>query len=307
MCYRVENPSVNMKNNPKSISYNRSFTIGIVLNTIYVIIELFYGMSVRSSALIADAGHNASDVLCLVISWIAIFLASLKPFGKFTYGLRKTTILSSSINGILIVVAAVLILKEAIHKLQNPVELKENVVMIVAAIGIMVNAGTALLFTKGKKTDINIKGTYLHMAGDASVSAGVVAGGFIMKISGAYWIDPILSFLIVSVILWSAIGLLIDSFKLSVDAVPNNIDIEEVKSFLQKQNGVEDVHELHVWALSTTEIALTAHLVIPNGCDDSSLESIREKLRNEYNIEHSTIQIENCIVKEDEIAVSVHS
>lgn len=284
----------------KRLNYAKSFAVGIALNVIYVAVELFYGLSINSSALVADAGHNASDVLSLVIAWVAIILAKLRPFGKYTYGLSKTTILAAVINGTLILVAALFILWDALKRINNPVPLPGNIIMIVAGIGILVNALTALFFMKGKKNDLNIKGTFVHMTADAAVSGGVLAGGLIIKQTGAYWVDPLLSFIIVAVILWSAAGLLKDSFKLSVDAVPKDVNLEEVKSFLTNTEGVMEVHDLHIWALSTTETALTAHLVMPYGYDDNIIFRLREQLHEKFNIDYSTLQIENQ-VKNDEL------
>lgn len=284
---------------PQTPEYGTAFAFGIGLNILYVIVEVFYGMAINSTALIADAGHNASDVISLVLSWAAICLAKKRPFGKYTYGLRKTTILAASINGVLIVGAAGFILNETIQRLKHPVELSGDIIMVVAGIGILVNTGTALLFIRGQKSDLNIKGTFLHMAADAAVSVGVLAGGFIMKHTGLFWIDPLLSFIIVAVILFSASGLLADSFKLSVDAVPKNIDLEKVKRFLLQTEGVKQVHDLHIWALSTTENCLTAHLVVPEGCDDAFLYEIRGKLLEEFNIVHSTLQIQSSFVENE--------
>lgn len=274
-------------------NYGKYYLIGITLNIIYVGVEVFYGLHINSSALLADAGHNASDVISLFISWGAICLAKLQPFGKFTYGLRKTTILASSINGVLIIGAAVFILKEAIIKIKNPVAIPGNILMIVAGIGIIINTITALCFIKGQKRDLNIKGTFLHMAADAAVSAAVLVGGVFILNTGVYWIDSLLSFLIVVVILWSAFGLLSDSFKLSVDAVPKDIDLEKVKLFFRELEGVTDVHDLHIWAISTTETALTVHLVIPKGCNNEFIDKTREKLQQKFNIGLSTLQIES--------------
>ncbi len=282
-----------------SPDYNNSFAIGIFLNIVYVFVEIFYGLSVNSSALLADAGHNASDVVSLFLAWGAISLAKKRPFGKYTYGLRKTTILASTINGVLIIAAAGFILSETLQKLKHPVALPGNIIMVVAGVGILVNTITALLFLKGQKADLNIKGTFLHMASDAAVSFGVLAGGYIIKETGKYWIDPLLSFIIVAVILLSAVGLLIDSFKLSVDAVPKEIDIKKVKVFLEKMEGVKQVHDLHIWALSTTETALTAHLVVPEGCDDIFLYHVRETLKEKFNIRHSTLQIQSSFVDDE--------
>lgn len=279
--------------------YGTSFAFGIGLNVLYVAVEIFYGLAINSSALLADAGHNASDVVSLILAWGAISLAKKKPFGKYTYGFRKTTIMAATINGMLIIGAAGFILNETIQRLNNPVELPGNVIMIVAGVGIFVNTFTALLFFDGKKHDLNIKGTFLHMAADAGVSAGVLAGGFLMKETGKYWIDPVLSFIIVAVILYSAISLLIDSIKLSVDAVPKNIDIEKVKQFLLKCKGVRQVHDLHIWAISTTETCLTVHLTVIEAVDDEFLYIIRESLYEEFHIKHSTIQVQRSFVQDE--------
>ncbi|MGB8706105.1 MAG: cation diffusion facilitator family transporter [Gillisia sp.] len=274
-------------------NHGKAFAIGIGLNVLYVGVEVFYGFSVDSSALLADAGHNTSDVLSLILAWAATWAASKKPSGNYTYGLRKTTIMASLINGILIFGAAGIIAYDAILKLKNPVEVPGNVIMIVAGIGIVINTVTALLFMKGKKDDLNIKGAFLHMAADAGVSLGVVIGGLIIKLTGITWIDPLLSLVIVAVILYSGWGLLRDSVKLALDAVPEDIDIKEVNDFLHSVEGVEEVHDLHIWAMSTTETALTAHLVIPEGLDDDFLMKIREELHDKFEINHTTLQVEN--------------
>lgn len=283
----------------KRSGYGAGFAIGIGLNVIYVVVEIIYGLKVNSSALLADAGHNASDVLSLVLSWLAIYLATKRPFGKYTYGLRKTTILAAAINGILIILAGALILSETVQKLRYPVEIPGDIIMKVAGVGIVVNTITALLFIKGQKNDLNIKGAFLHMAADAAVSTGVLVGGFIIKHTGAYWIDSLLSFIIVAVIFLSAKALLVDSFKLSVDAVPKEIDLEKVRYFLCRMEGVKQVHDLHIWAISTTETCLTAHLVIPEGCDDAFLYHIREMLFKEFKITHSTLQVQSSFVENE--------
>ncbi|NMM49959.1 cation diffusion facilitator family transporter [Marinigracilibium pacificum] len=272
-------------------SFGKAFAIGIVLNTLYVAIEAFYGFAVGSSALLADAGHNASDVFSLILAWVAIWIAEKKPSGQYTFGLRKTTILASMFNGLLIIGAAGFILVDAIQKFKNPVEIPGNTLMIVAGIGIIINTGTALLFMKGQH-DLNIKGAFLHMAADAAVTLGVLIGGLVMKFTGAYWVDPTLSIIIVVVILYGAWQLLSDSIKLAVDAVPNHIDYNDVHTMLKELNGVEDVHDLHIWAMSTTETALTVHLVIPEGCEDEYIFKIRNELKEKFGIDHTTLQIE---------------
>lgn len=274
-----------------STSYGKAFAIGITLNTLYVAVEAFYGFAVNSSALLADAGHNISDVFSLILAWSAIWISKKKPSGKYTYGLRKTTILASLFNGLLILIASGFILWDAIKKIQDPIEIPGNTIMIVAGIGIVVNTGTALLFMKGQD-DLNIKGAFLHMAADAGVTLAVLIGGLVMKFTGAFWVDPVLSFLIVAVILYSTWGLLSDSIKLAIDAVPKNVDLDVVKEFLEKIECVEEVHDLHIWAMSTTETALTAHLVIPGGYEDQLLYDIRDQLHEEFGIQHTTLQVE---------------
>ena len=281
-----------MAHSHSSKKYGKAFGIGIVLNTIYVAVELFYGFSVNSTALLADAGHNASDVLSLILAWVAIWIAAKRPSGKYTYGLRKSTVMASMINGVIIIAAAGLIAWDAVQKFQNPVDIPGNIVMIVAGIGLVVNTGTAFLFYKDQKSDLNIKGAFLHMAADAGVTLGVLLGGLAIKYTGLAWIDPVLGLIIVVVILYSAWGLLSDSVKLALDAVPKGIDQDEVKRFLEKIDCIEEVHDLHIWAMSTTETALTAHLVIPEGHDDQLLYDIREKLHEMFEITHTTLQVE---------------
>jgi len=280
-------------------NYGKAFAIGIALNTLYVGLEAFYGFAINSSALLADAGHNAMDVLSLILAWAATWVAQKRPTGKYTYGLRKTTIMASMTNGLLIFGASGFILYDAIQKIQSPVAIPGDTLMIVAGIGVIVNTGTALLFMKGQKEDLNIKGAFLHMAADAAVTVGVLIGGLIMKKTGAYWVDPVLSFIIVAVILYGAWGLLVDSANLAIDGVPKNIDLEKVKNYLEKCKGVEEIHDLHVWALSTTETALTAHLVVPGGHDDQFIFDIQHCLQEEFNIHHSTLQIESTF--EDDV------
>lgn len=275
-----------------SQNYGKAFGIGIALNTLYVIVEIFYGFLANSSALLADAGHNASDIFSLILAWIAIKIATKKPSKRYTYGMRKTTILASMFNGILILVAAGFIAWEAIEKFNSPSPVAGNIVMVVAAIGLVVNSGTAFLFWKGQKGDLNIRGAFLHMAADAIVTLGVLLGGLAIRYTGFEWIDPTLSLIIVVVIVYSAWGLLRDSFAIAVDAVPGNIDIEEVETYLNTIDGVAEVHDLHVWAMSTSETALSAHLVVPDGCEDQFIYDIREKLHDKFEISHTTLQIE---------------
>lgn len=274
-------------------SYGKAFAIGIALNIIFVALEVFYGLLANSSALLADAGHNASDVLSLIFAWGAIWLASVKPKGKYTYGLRKTTILVSILNALLLFAAVIAIAWDAIEKFKNPEPVAGTQVMIVAGIGVVINTITALLFMKGQKDDLNIKGAFLHMVADAGVSLGVLLAGLLINLTGIQWIDPLMSFMIVAVILWGTWHLFIDSIDLALDAVPKHIELEKVHQFLISQDGVEDLHDLHVWAMSTTQVALTAHLIMPGGHSDDFIADLQHKLRQEFKIEHTTFQIEN--------------
>jgi cobalt-zinc-cadmium efflux system protein len=273
--------------------HGKAFAIGIGLNLIFVAVEVFYGLLANSSALLADAGHNASDVLGLAFAWTASWLATIKPKGKYTYGLRKTTILASIVNAILLFGAVIAIGWDAIGKLQNPQPVGGKQVMIVAGIGVVINTFTALLFMKGQKHDLNIRGAFLHMAADAAVSLGVVVSGFLILKTGKNWIDPVTSFIIIAVILWGTWQLFSDSVNLALDAVPKNIEVEKVRRFIESKNGVANLHDLHIWAMSTTQNALTAHLVMPNGSDDNFITSLQNELKDKFNIGHTTFQIEN--------------
>ncbi len=273
--------------------YSKAFAIGIALNIAFVAIEIFYGLIANSSALLADAGHNASDVLSLIFAWAAIRLATIRPKGKYTYGLRKTTILVSILNALLLFGAVVAIGWEAFGKLKNPEPVAGTQIMIVAGIGVVINTITALLFMKRQKDDLNIKGAFLHMAADAGVSLGVVVAGLLINLTGVQWIDPIMSFVIIVVILWGTWRLFTDSINLALDAVPKHIKLEKVRNFLLSQTGVTSIHDLHVWAMSTTQVALTAHLIMPQGFSDDFILDLQQKLDREFGIGHTTFQIEN--------------
>jgi cobalt-zinc-cadmium efflux system protein len=281
------------------IQYKKAFIIGIILNILFVGVEIFYGLIANSSALLADAGHNASDVLSLVFAWTAAWLATLRPKGKYTYGLRKTTILVSILNALLLFGAVAVIAWDAIGKFRNPEPVAGNQVMIVAGIGVIINTITALLFMKGQKNDLNIKGAFLHMAADAGVSAGVVIAGLLINITGLLWIDPIMSFIIIGVILWGTWRLFTDSIDLALDAVPKNIKVDQVRAYLLSKKGVKDVHDLHIWAMSTTQVALTAHLVMPGGNEDKFIACLQDELTEKFGINHTTIQIENVSIEDD--------
>lgn len=274
-------------------NYNKAFGYGIALNIIYIVVEVIYGLLINSMALLADAGHNFSDVLGLILAWGGAYLAKTATTKSRTYGLRKSTILAALFNAIILLIAVGAITIEAIRKIAEPEPIGGTTMMIVAGVGVVINTLTALLFLKGREKDLNIKGAFLHMAADAGVSLGVVAAGFLINLTGFYLLDPIISLVIVVVITIGTWGLLKDSFHLSMDAVPRNIIFEEVKKYLSSLEGVEEVHDLHIWAMSTTETALTVHLVIPEEIkNDKFLSKVCGQLHHKFGIEHSTIQIE---------------
>lgn len=272
--------------------YGTTFAIGIGLNLFFVVVEITAGFMANSSALLADAGHNAGDVLSLVFAWTAMMLAQKRPRGKYTYGLRKVTILVSILNALLLFVAVGVIGWDAVRKFSSPEPVAGVQVMIVAGIGVVINTLTALLLMKGQKSDLNIRGAFLHMAADAGVSLGVVLAGLAIYFTGFLRIDPAMSLVIILIIIWSTWGLFKDSINLALDAVPTHIDVEEVRGFLLRQEGVTGVHDLHIWALSTTQVALTAHLVVPSGDSDALIFRINAQLHGAFDIDHSTLQIE---------------
>ena len=273
--------------------FGRAFAIGTALNLIFVALEGGAGLWSGSVALLADAGHNLSDVLGLLIAWGAAELAKRPPSERFTYGLRGSSILAAIANGLLLMVAVGAITLEAVQRFSDPQPIPGVTVMIVAGIGIAVNGATAMLFARGRKGDVNIRGAYLHMAADAAVSAGVVVAGGLILVTGALWIDPLVSLLVVAVILWSTWGLLKESVAMALNAVPREIDPGAVRQMLEAQDGVARVHDLHIWPMSTTEAALTAHLVMPGGHPgDAFLLEMQQKLAHDHGIEHVTLQIE---------------
>lgn len=274
-------------------TFGRAFAIGIALNLGFVAIEAVYGIVAGSMALVADAGHNLSDVLGLVIAWIASVLAARPPSARYTYGLKSSSILAALGNAAFLLVALGAILIETVRRLIEPEPVAGGQVMIVAGIGIVINTATALLFMRGRHHDINIRGAYLHMVADAAVSAGVVVAGLLMTLTGAWWIDPVTSLIIVGVIAAGTWGLLKDALKMSLHAVPPGIDERRVRAFLTARHGVEAVHDLHIWPMSTTETALTAHLVMPGGYPgDAFLHQLAHDLEHDFAIGHATVQIE---------------
>ena len=275
-----------------NINLGNAFKIGISINIVFIIIEASYGFLSNSMALVADAGHNLSDVLALIFSWVAVILSQRKPTLKFTYGFRRSTILIALLNTVLLLAAVVFIVWETIERMGKPLEINSNSVITIAAIGIAVNGFTAWLFVKGKKHDLNIRSAFVHFIADALVSLGVVVAGIIMAFTGIVWIDSIVSFAIIAVILYSSYHLLIDSVTLALDAVPENVNIEAVRIYLQSLPEVSDIHDLHIWALSTTDAALTVHLATNTQTDVTFITNIQHQLHEQFDIEHATIQVE---------------
>jgi cobalt-zinc-cadmium efflux system protein len=272
---------------------SRAFAIGILLNATMVVLELVYGILGNSMALVADGGHNLSDVLGLVIGWAGAVMAKRSPSRRFTYGLKKASILSALINALFLLVAVGAIAAEAVRRLINPAPAEARTMIWVAAVAILVNIATALLFAGGRKSDINVRAAFQHMAADAAVSAAVVFAGFVILWTGQQWVDPVMSLVVAAVILWGSLGLMRESVGMSLMGVPSSIEVEEVEEELGRLDGVETVHDLHVWPLSTTEIALTAHLVAPDvKATDQLLGTARKMLHDRFAIEHCTIQIE---------------
>lgn len=273
--------------------YNRAFAIGVLLNSLFVVLEAGYGVAAGSLALIADAGHNLSDVLSLLLAWGAGWLAAKPATGKRTYGFRKATIMAALINAIVLLFALGGITWEAVGRLFEPQPVEAMTVIAVAAIGVVINAFTAWLFVSGQKKDLNIKGAYLHMAADAGVSLGVVFAGVVVLLTGWQFLDPVISLFIVAVVLVGTWSLLRDSMNLALDSVPAEVDMEGVNAYLNGLDNVCQIHDLHVWAMSTTETALTAHLVVTDAVvSNQYVSTIQQQLQDHFGIEHSTIQIE---------------
>lgn len=273
--------------------FGRAFAIGIALNLGFVAIEAAFGILANSTALLADAGHNLSDVIGLLVAWGAAILAKRPPTERFTYGLRATSILAALVNALLLIFACGAIAWEAIWRFANPEPVASLTVMIVAGAGILVNGFTAWLFMSGSGSDLNIRGAYLHMVADAGVSIGVVIAGLAIMLTGWLWLDPLTSLAIVAVILWGTWRLLRDSVGLALAAVPGHIELANVKAFLETLPGVTRVHHVHVWAMSTNEVALTAHLVMPGGHPGNDfLRHAAHDLNERFGIVHPTLQIE---------------
>jgi cobalt-zinc-cadmium efflux system protein len=284
----------------ESATYGKAFAIGIGLNVLLVVLQLVYGIRAHALALVADAVHNLADVLALVLAWGATLLARRRPSAHWTYGLRSASIFAALINGIMLMLSNGAIAWEAIRRFSEPAPVQGITVIVVAAIGIAINGATAMMFMRGRAHDLNIRAAFLHMAGDAGVSLGVVIAGFIILKTGKVWVDPTVSLLIVAVITWSTWGLLRDSMRLALHAAPAEIDVDEVRAFLAALPGVERVLDLHIWAMSTTETALTAHLQMPGTADhDQFLQQTARILHDKFDIDHTTLQIEQAPKREN--------
>ncbi len=272
-----------------------AFVIGISLNALFVIVEVITGIINNSMSLLTDAGHNLSDVASLVLSLIAFRLAKKKSTEKFTYGYKKTTVLAALFNAVFLLITIGILGFESVHRLLKPEAVNGDVIAWVAGVGIVINIVTALMFFKNRHGDLNIKSAYLHMMSDALVSAGVVAGGILIIYTGWYWVDPVIGLVIMLVILIGIWTLLTDSFRLSVDAVPPSINMNEIKELISNQKNITDVHHIHIWALSTTENALTAHISLNDGLNFNEKMDLVQKLKHKlmhHKIHHSTIEIE---------------
>ncbi|KAA5409597.1 cation diffusion facilitator family transporter [Bacteroides cellulosilyticus] len=273
-------------------SLNKAFIIGIVLNLAFVVIEFAAGFWFDSLALLSDAGHNLSDVVSLVLALLAFRLAKVKANERYTYGYKKSTILVSLLNAVILLVAVGAIVIESIHKLNNPAVVPGGAIAWVAGVGVLINAFTAFLFMKDKEKDLNVKGAYLHMAADALVSVGVLVAGIVISRTGWYIIDPIIGLIVAVVILISTWNLLHDSLRLTLDGVPTSIDSQKVVEAIRALPGVDDVHHIHIWAISTTENALTAHIVLKQ---PESMQEVKHLIRHrleDFGIDHATLEFE---------------
>ena len=279
--------------NHETANYNRAFAFGVILNVGFVVAEVIFGLTADSLALIADAGHNLSDVIGLLLAWGASYMGNLQPTPQRTYGWRSATIMAALANSFILLVAVGGIVWESIQRIQNPASTAGMTIVVVATIGVIINTVTALLFMAGRKKDLNIRGAFLHMTADAGVSAGVVIAGFGIMATGWQWIDPVVSLIIAAIILIGTWGLLKESMNLALQAVPAGINTQAVSDYLTRLSGITAVHDLHIWAISTTETALTAHLVKPDPAKDDEVISIARKgLLENFGIHHVTLQFE---------------
>jgi len=274
-------------------NYHKEFAIGIALNLVFVAVETGYGIAAGSLALLADAGHNLSDVLSLVLAWGASLIAQRSATERRTYGYRKITIMASAVSAFMLLAALGGITWEAVGRFSEAEPVDGIIIIVVAAVGVVINTVTALLFISGQKHDLNIKGAFLHMAADAAVSLGVVIAGLVILQTGWIYIDPIISIIIVIIIFTGTWGLLKDSFNLAIDAVPEHIDTKHIKNYLSSIESVDEIHDLHIWALSTTETALSVHIVVTHDLiNNNFLQEIQKYLHDFCKIEHATLQVE---------------
>lgn len=288
--------------------FGKAFLIGVLLNAGFVAAEVVYGLKGNSVALLADAGHNLSDVLGLLLAWGAAALVDFRPTKRYTYGLRSTSILAALANATLLLLVTGGIAWEAISRFRQPEQAEGHTVIVVAAIGVVINLATALLFMAGRKGDLNVRAAFTHMAGDAAIALGVVVAGVVIVYTGWLWLDPAVSLVISLLVIVGTWGLLKDSVNLALHAVPESVELSKVRHYLQSIDGVAEVHDLHVWGLSTTETALTAHLVMPAGYPgDATRQKICSELMEQYSINHATLQIElgdsgvACALAPDEV------
>ena len=283
------------EHNIKPADISNAFIVGICLNALFVIIEVITGIANNSMSLLTDAGHNLSDVASLVLSLLAFRLAKKSSTNKYTYGYKKTTVLAAFLNAVFLLIAIGILGFESVQRLLNPASVKGNIIAWVAGAGIVINIVTALMFFKNRHSDLNVKSAYLHMMSDALVSAGVVAGGILITYTHWYWIDPLIGLVIMIVILIGTWSLLTESFRLSVDAVPPDIDMNKIKNLIISRDNIIDVHHIHIWALSTTENALTAHISVKESLSFDKKIQLVQDVKHElmhHKIHHSTIEIE---------------
>ncbi|MFL6643259.1 MAG: cation diffusion facilitator family transporter [Paraburkholderia fungorum] len=273
--------------------HGRAFALAVALNVAIVVVQAVYGVIAHSTALLADAGHNLSDVLGLLLAWGAAWLSTRRPSARYTFGYGSSSILASLANAGLLLFACGVIVAEAIGRLLNPAPVAGLVVFVVATVGVIVNGFSAWLFMRGQKDDLNIRGAFLHMAADAGISAAVAISGLVILYTNWTWLDPVMSLLVVAVVVYGTWGLLRDSVRMALDAVPPGVDLQPIRDYLAGQPGVTDVHDLHVWALSTTGNALSAHLVMPAGHPgDESIDAIVITLRERFSMQHATLQVD---------------
>jgi cobalt-zinc-cadmium efflux system protein len=286
--------------------FGLAFAVGTGLNLLFVVVEAVYGILANSMALLADAGHNLSDVFALLVAWAASSLTRRAPTPRYTYGLRSSSILAALVNAVILLLAVGAIAVEAFQRFGKPEPIAGFTVMVVAGVGILINGATAWMFARGRDRDINVRGAYLHMAADAGVSLAVVLAGLAILATGWLWLDPLASLVIAGIIVWGTWGLLRDSVNMALHAVPPGIDPGAVRSALEQIPGVTSIHDLHIWPMSTTETALTCHLVMPQGCpNDAFLAAVTKSLHDKFGIAHATLQVETgereCALEPDHV------